>query len=569
MKPMEYFYVAAIAVGLADVLYVSVKEMRRGNWSLDYIAFLALVISLLTRELLAGTVIAFMYVGGELLEAYAARRARRSLSALLARIPKVAIVKTGDTTKEVPLAEVQEGAVIVVRHGELIPLDGFLETPTAILDLANLTGEAEPQEAHAGIFIKSGSVNAGEVLELRVSGTLATSTYAKIVDLVRAAERDQAPFVRLAEKANWPFTIASLAIAGLAYLFTADITRALAVLVIATPCPLIIAAPVAFVGGLSRAARGNIIVKRPAALEIVTRVKTIFFDKTGTLTLGTPTVAAIELLDGMRSRPQALSIAASLEFHSIHPTARAIVAAAKDHGFTPAAAEKVTEALGIGIAGTVAGKYVSIEPAPEARRRPGAISLMLSEDGEPVALFHLADTLKDDAREVLDTLVHEGYKVAILTGDSRIHAEHTLADAKVAIYADLAPDDKYKIVDEARARGEVVAMIGDGLNDAPALARADVGIVFSGTENSASIEAADIAILGHDLASVREVFAISRRSVHIARQSVYAGIGLSIVGQLFAATGFILPVIGALIQEAIDVTVITNALRSAFAPRSR
>lgn len=560
-------YQIAIGIGIVDIFVIAYRSIRAHNWSLDYIAFLAMVLALGTNENLAGAAIALMYTGGEALEVYASRRAEASLASLLARIPKVALVRgTDGTTTEVPLAEVRTGATIVVRGGELIPLDGLLVSPHAVLNLANLTGEPLPETVGEGAFVKSGSVNAGEACEITVSGTLATSTYAKIVDLVRNAERDQAPFVRLASAANLPFTLFTLGISTVAYFLTGDITRVLAVLVIATPCPLIIAAPVAFIGSLSRAASRNIIVKTPSVLESIARVTTIFFDKTGTLTLGEPELTSIEFLNTTLSEAQVLSLAAALEFHSIHPLACAVINAAKKHNFTPAPARDVVEVVGTGITGRVDGYYISLEQAPARYHREGGISLLLIKNGHEIAVLHFADVLKDNAKKLLTELTHSGFKVAILTGDRKEHAEAVFAGLSLNIYADCTPEDKYRFVEEARERGEIVAMIGDGLNDAPALAKADIGIVFSGTENSASIEAADVAILGHDVMLIHELFALSKRSVRIARESVYTGIGLSTAGMLAAASGHIIPVEGAILQEGIDVAVIANALRAAFIP---
>ncbi len=564
----ELFYLIAIGVGVIQVLIIAIQEIRAGTNSLDYIAFLAMVLAALTNEYLAGAVIALMYTGGEALEAYASHRAEASLAALLARIPKTAIVKeVGGATKEIPLADVPTGATIIVRGGELIPLDGLLASSIAMLNLANLTGEPLPETVNKGAVIKSGSVNAGEAFDLVVSGTLATSTYAKIVDLVKNAQKDQSPFVRLTTAANLPFTVLTLLISGGTYLLTGDIVRVLAVLVIATPCPLIIAAPVAFIGGLSRAAGRNIIVKTPAALEAIAGITTVFFDKTGTLTLGEPQLTGVTLIDANTSEAQALSLAAALEFHSIHPLARAIVAAAKEHHFTPVPAKDVKEVLGTGITGVVDGRPVSVGQAPEEHHHEGGISLLLTEDGRPRAVFHFSDVLKDNAKELIVGLANSGLRVAVLTGDRKEHAEAIFDGLAIDLYADCTPEEKYRIVEEAKKRGERVAMIGDGLNDAPALAKADIGIVFSGTENSASIEAADVAILGHDVMYIRELFALSKRSVRIARESVYTGIGLSGVGMFAAAFGFIVPVEGALLQEGIDVAVILNALRAAFRPR--
>lgn len=562
-------YLAATIVGIAYICVVAYRDIRDGNWSLDYIAFIAMALALGTHEYLAGAVIALMYTGGEALEAYASHRAEASLASLLARIPKTALVRNAHgETEEVPLASVATGTTIIVRGGELVPLDGLLVSSCAVVNLANLTGEPLPETVTEGAVVKSGSVNVGEAFELIVSGTLATSTYAKIVDLVKNAQRDQAPFVRLSAAANLPFTFLTFVISGGAYLLTGDLTRVLAVLVIATPCPLIIAAPVAFIGGLSRAAGRNIIVKTPAILESISHVTTIFFDKTGTLTLGEPQLVDITRIDINMSEEQVLSLAAALEFHSIHPLARAVIAAAKSHNFSPAPAHDVVEVIGKGISGAVDGHYVSLEQAPATHRKEGGISLILSEDGNALAVLHFNDVLKDNAKMLIIGLSNAGFKVAVLTGDRKEHAETVFDGLSLKICADCTPEDKYRLVDEARGRGEVVAMIGDGLNDAPALAKADVGIVFSGTENSASIEAAGVAILGHDVARIHELFALSKRSVRIASQSVYAGIGLSTVGMTFAAFGFIVPVEGALIQEGIDVAVILNALRAAFAPRA-
>lgn len=558
-------YLVAIGLGILELLAVAADDLSKGSFALDYIAFLAMALAAATGSYLAGAVIALMYTGGEALEVYASRRAEASLASLLSRIPKTALVKRGGTTEEVPLARVTAGMTIVVRTNELVPLDGTLLSDRAVLNLANLTGEPLPETVTRGIFVKSGSVNAGEALELEVSGTLATSTYAKIVDLVKDASAHQAPFVRLAGRANLPFTFVTLFIATAAYLGSGgDLIRLLAVLVIATPCPLIIAAPVAFIGGLSKAAGRNIIVKTPAALEAVARVTTVYFDKTGTLTLGEPQLVGIDVLDPQLSETEALTLAAAIEFHSIHPTARAVSAAARARGVPLKTATDVTEVMGSGVSGVVEKRYLSVTQAPEARHKEGGISLLLSGDGTELAVFHMADVLKDNAKELINGLKKEGLKVAILTGDRKEHAEAVFAGLAIDICADCSAEEKYRIVEEAKKRGETVAMVGDGLNDAPALAKADVGIVFSGTENSASIEAADVAILGRDVTLITELFAFSKRSVEIAGQSVYAGIGLSTVGMLAAAFGLIAPVEGALLQEAVDVTVILNALRAAF-----
>lgn len=568
LTPFTLLPLMAIGIGMTALGTVAVRQIHEGSWSLDYIAFIAMVLATLTHEYLAGVVIALMYTSGEALETYASHRAEASLASLLARIPKTALVKTRTgALEEKPLATIPMGTTIVIRGGELVPLDGLLASPKAILNLANLTGEPLPEETMRGAVVKSGSVNAGEAFDLTVSGTLATSTYAKIVSLVQNAQLDQAPLVRLAERANIPFTLLTLGISGCAYFVTHDILRVLAVLVIATPCPLIIAAPVAFIGGLSRAARKNIIVKTPVVLETIARVTTLFFDKTGTLTLGEPRLTDIVMIDPSMGDFRALTLAASLEFHSIHPLAKAVITAAKARGVSATPAQNAKETVGTGIEGSVDGHHVSLAQAPEAHHRPGTISLVLKQDAKPVATFHFADVLKDHAKKLLVELSHQGFALAVLTGDRLENAQAVFAGLPITIHAGCTPEEKYRIVDRARSGGAVVGMIGDGLNDAPALARADVGIVFSGTENSASIEAADVAILSHNVALIHELFLLSKRSVRIARQSIGAGIGLSTLGMLFAAAGSIAPVQGALLQEGIDTAVIVNALRAAFSKR--
>lgn len=565
---LPLLYLVAIAVGIGVILVHSYHEVRDGNFSLDYIAFLALIVSAATGEYLAGAVVAFMFTGGEALEAYASARASQSLEALLARIPKRALVKMErGATREIPLASVPEGATIIVRHGELVPLDGQLLSASAILNTANLTGEALPETIQKGAFVKSGSVNEGEAIELSVSGTLKTSTYHRIVSLVADAKRDQAPLVRIADRANIPFTIITLVLATGTLLFTHDMSRALAVLVIATPCPLIIAAPIAFIGGLSRAARANIIVKHPAALEALARSSKLFFDKTGTLTLGTPRLARIALSAPDATEADALAYAAAVEFHSIHPLARAIAAAAEERQVPVRVAVNVIEHIGKGIHGTVDGVSVSLAQAVQPHTADDGIALALTVAGTHYATLFFADELKTDARALLGMLSTQGFETAVFTGDTRARAEHVFGKLPLTIYADCTPEEKYALVERARRDGTKVAVVGDGLNDAPALARADVGIVFSGTENSAAVEAASIVVLGSNLRHISTLLRIARRSFTLAKQSIVVGIGLSVFGMVLAAAGFITPIAGAVIQEVIDVVVILNALRSAGSAR--
>lgn len=555
-------WVVAIAGGIVIILLDAVAKIRQHNFSLDYIAFLALLVSLATHNWGAGAIVALMFSGGKALETYAAERAERSLRALVESIPKEATVKEKDgTVHEMPLTKILHGMVIVVKHMELVPLDGTLLSPTAVLNEANLTGEPLPSSRTTGSFIKSGCINEGEAFELSVVGTLSTSAYMRIVTLVQEAKRRPAKLVRFAERANFPFTAITLVIAGIAYAVSDDITRALAVLVIATPCPLIIAAPVAFIGGMSHAARHRIIVKSPAALETIARARTILFDKTGTLTLGTPRLIETILTDPGIDASRALSLASAIEFHSLHPLARALGAARELQRLPLLPAQDVEEKIGQGIEGTVDGLRLSIKAAPSDDR--GGIMLSLADATHELARFRFEDVLKEDTASLLAWLAKHGFHVEVLTGDTQENAERTLGRFNIPIRARATPQNKSDAVDLARMQGPVI-MVGDGLNDAPALAHADVGIVFSGTENSAAIDAAHVAILGRDVGLIRELIEDARRTTQIAEESTWGGIVLSVVGMVFAAAGDLRPVAGAIVQEGIDVAVIMNALRAAL-----
>ncbi len=557
-----YLWAAGTLIGLSKIVWDSFHKIRGGHYSLDYIAFLAMVVSLFAEQYLAGAVVALMITGGESLDEYASARAESTLRMLVERIPKSCTVRKADgSTMQRPIQDVREGEIIIVRPNELIPLDGTLRSAEALLDEANLTGEALPVSLVRGTFIKSGNVNVGETIEISVEGGFENSTYMRIVHLVDEAKKHQAPVVRLAERVNFPFTAVALLLAGGAFALTGEISRALAVLVIATPCPLIIAAPVAFIGGLSRAARKNIIVKRPATLEELSRVRTIFFDKTGTLTLGEPHLSGIEVRDTTRTEMDILSIVAAIEFHSIHPLARATLVARAARNTPILEAKNVVETIGKGIAGDVANSRFTIQKSIEPTTE--GIVLSLFENNREIARLRFEDKIKENVAVLFHSLHADGVEMEILTGDRHENAHRVLGHSGIPIRADQTPETKFAAIDEMKKRGITVAMVGDGLNDAPALAEAQVGIVFSGTENSAAIEAADAVILGRDVMLIVELFDTAKRAMRIASQSIWGGVALSVTGMAFAALGFVPPVWGALIQEVIDVVVILNSLRAA------
>lgn len=555
---LKWLWLAAIVIGIAKIVWDSFHKIREGELSLDYIAFLAMVVSIFADQYLAGAVVALMITGGESLDAYASARAESALRALVERIPKSCTVRMQDgTVAEKPIRDVREGDVIIVKPNELIPLDGTLRSLEALLNEANLTGEALPVTLARGSFLKSGSINEGGTIEISVVGSFENSTYMRIVNLVQEAKKHQSKVVRLAERVNFPFTAIAVLLAVGAYYFSGELARALAVLVIATPCPLIIAAPVAFIGGLSRAARHNVIIKRPAMLEELARANVIFFDKTGTLTLGEPQLVKVESLKHL-SELEIFSVAAAVEFHSIHPLARAISTASAAHKAPMLESTNVVETIGEGIEGDVGGKRYRVNKSPDIHE---GLVLSLFENGVEVGRFHFEDVMKENVHELFEALAHRGIKMIILTGDRKENAERLFGKFGVPILAQRSPEEKYAAIDEAKKHGTVV-MVGDGLNDAPALAHANVGIVFSGTENSAAIEAAGAVIFDRDIMRVVELVDTSRHAVRVAAQSIWGGVGLSSLGMLFAAFGYIPPVTGALIQEVIDVAVILNSLRA-------
>ncbi|MEI6345909.1 MAG: heavy metal translocating P-type ATPase [bacterium] len=566
---VPYVFLLAVCIGLFKIVTKSYEEIREGRYSLDYVAFLAMVVSIVSHEYLAGGVIALMYTGGEALEAFANGRAYAALKSLGDTIPKYCLVATGPAGDggydSVAIQEVEDGDRVLIKRGEIVPLDGtVVSTGGAVLSMANLTGESDPVSLKKGTFVKSGAVNAGESFDLDVVGDFSSSTYHKIAQLVEEAKANPAPLVRMSSRANAYFTFATFLFAGIAYVVSDEITRALAVLVIATPCPLIIAAPAAFIGGMSRLARSGIILRKSAAFEGLQKAKKIFFDKTGTLTMGEPSLRQVHLLHHqLKDEAEALAIAAAIEIHSLHPLAQALVVEARRRGVEYTPALNVAEKIGEGISGEISGQVFSLKRASAIDDEDtSGIILALSANGVELAHFIFADELKAGVGTLFSNLSARGAEIEIITGDSKANAEAVFAGFGVTVRANVSPEDKYRLVEAAHKQGQGVVMIGDGLNDAPALARADVGVVFSGSENGASIEVSDVVILDHRIEKLDELFAAAEKTVRVARQSIYGGIALSVIGMAFAAFGYIPPVTGAFIQEGIDIIVILNALRT-------
>ncbi len=566
------------AVGIVPLLHSVVIDLLHRETGVDLIALLAMAGALALGEYLAGAVIALMLSSGRSLEAFAEGRAHRELSALLERAPHVVHRYVDDTLESVPIEEVRPGDLLLVKQGEVVPVDGILVSETCVLDESALTGESRPAVREAGDPLRSGAVNAGASLTLRATASAADSTYAGIVRLVEEAERQKAPFVRLADRYALAFLPVTLAIAGGAWLLTGDPVRALAVLVVATPCPLILAAPIAIVAGISRAAKRGVIVKGGGALETIARGAVLLFDKTGTLTAGIPEVADVEVF-GDAGPDEVLRLAASLDQVSPHVLASAIVRAARVRELALSFPSDVHEEPGSGIEGKVDGRVVSLgttawvtrgsslpDRARDVRRRSamdGSSCVFVAVDGQVAGALILDDPIRPDSTRVIRTLRRAGIKrVVMVTGDHPDVAESVGISIGVdRILSERDPADK---VDAVKAEGEggVTIMVGDGVNDAPALAAADVGVAMGARGATASSEAADVVLVVDRLDRLAEAMRIARRSRGIAIQSVLVGMGLSFAGMFLGAFGFLSPVEGAVLQEVIDVLVILNALRA-------
>lgn len=569
----EAVWAAAAVAAVAPTGVSAARTLARGRIGVDIIAFVAIVAALALGEYLTAAIVGLMLSGGVALERGAARRARADLAQLVARMPVSAWRRVGDRVEEVPVDVVVPGDAIVVRAGEIVPVDGELADDEAILDEAALTGEPLPVIHARGDALRSGTTNAGQVFDLRASRRADDSAYAAVVRVVREAEGGRAPFVRLADRWAAVLLPLTLVVAGGAWLASGDSTRALAVLVVATPCPLILAAPIALVCGVSRAARHGIIAKGSGPIEQMGRARTILMDKTGTLTLGAPSVGAIDQLDSV-DPTEMLRLVASVEQFSTNVVARSVVSVARSRGLALSAATDVCEGAGMGIEGVVDGRRVTAgSPRWLAMRGytqplPGADGgrVLVGIDHHLAGVLTLDDPVRDDAQAAIVRLRALGVDtIAILTGDSAATAERIGGVLGIdRVYADLTPQAKAEIVRAVGQRpgSRPVVMVGDGINDAPALAVADVGIAMASGGATVSSETADIVITSNTFDRVVDAVEIGRRSLGIARQSVAVGMGLSVVAMGVAAFGYLPPIAGALLQEAIDVTVILNALRA-------
>ncbi len=554
------------------IVWDIIQSIRYGKYGVDILALTAVVASVLLRQYWAGIIIVIMFLGGRALEDYAQRRAKAELTDLLKRAPKKARLLKGGKTVDILASAVKVRDKLLIKPGELIPVDAVIVDGEASIDESSLTGESLPVEKKAGDELLSGSVNLDGVLTVKALRVAADSQYEQIIKLVRNATSHQSPFVRLADRYSIPFTITAYVIAVSVWIVSGDPMRFLEVIVVATPCPLLLAAPIALVSGMSRAARHGIIVKSGSALEKLAETHTMAFDKTGTLTMGKPVVGGIKTFNDF-SKDEVLALAASVEQNSNHTLARTMVAAAAGRELKLIKVKDVREQAGSGVSGTVkhrrvlvgnatllAGAGVSL-PA-RVSRAAAATTALIAIDGKLAGAIHFSDEPRPESKATLRRLKELGIRhILMITGDNKASAQIIAKKVGITeVQADCLPADKLHAVEDIKHRP--VAFVGDGVNDAPVLTTADVGIALGAKGSAAASESADVVIMLDDLGHVATAVDIAKRTFFIAKQSIFVGIFISLGLMLVFATGRFSPVSGALIQELVDVIVIVNALRA-------
>ena len=575
--------VATIPV-IAGLAISIVRDLAAGRVGVDAIALISMSAAIALDQPLAGAVVALMYSGGNVLEEIAVARAEGSLRALVDRAPRLAHRRVAERVEDTPVERVEVGDQLIVKAGEVVPVDGNVMSPSATIDESALTGEPIPVAKAKGGRVFSGTLNAGATFEINASALAGDSAYAGIVKLVTAAQTAKAPFTRLADRYALFFLPFTCAVAFAAWLMSGDIIRSLAVFVAATPCPLILAAPVAFIAGVARSARRGILVKGGGPLEALARAHTVLFDKTGTLTVGGARLLSIEPASG-EDPDEVLQLGASLEQASHHVLASAVVQAAMERGLDLKMPNGVKEDMGAGLRGVVGGRQVGAgsldmifagRQIPEWARRAArraewrsALTVFVTIDGRPAGALLLADEIRADTPRAIRSLRDAGVsRIMMVTGDRAPAAQAIGAALDLdSVLSDCVPADKVEAVRIEKQLHPTI-MVGDGINDAPALASADVGVAMGARGASASSEAADVVILTDRVDRVGEAILIAKRARLIAVQSIVAGMGLSTLAMLAATLGWLTPVPAAIVQEIIDVAVILNALRALSPPHA-
>ena len=556
------------AIVALTMLVGMVKTLRSGKYGVDLLAILAVVATLAVSEYWAAMGILVMLTGGDALEDYAAKKANTELKALLDNSPRFAHVVTPDSSKDVPVNDVPVSAKIIVKPGELVPIDGLIIKGTGEFDESSLTGEARPIAKTVGDTVMSGSINGDEAITLTVTKLAKDSQYQQLVKLVQEAEQTPAHFVRLADRYAVPFTVVAILISLLAWWLSKDPRRFAEVLVVASPCPLILAAPVAMVSGMSRASRNGIVVKTGSVLEKLAGARTGAFDKTGTITNGHLTVAQI-LPAGTITKERLLHLAASAEQDSSHILARSLLAYASQHNISLAAVSGLTEETGKGITAMIedhqvkGGKRQFVAPQNQ-QAALDTTAIYVSVDGNYYGAIAFTDHVRPEAAQTMAKLKAAGVtNLIMLTGDQRAIAQQVAKAVGIStVKADLLPQDKIAALQSIPQSEHPVFMVGDGVNDAPSLATADVGIAMGAHGSTAASETADVVILKDDLAKVAKAVTISQDTLRIAKQAVLIGIAICTVLMLIASTGVIPAFVGAMLQEVIDTVSILWALKA-------
>ncbi|MFF1879951.1 heavy metal translocating P-type ATPase [Pseudarthrobacter sp. NPDC058196] len=553
-----------------------VRALREGRWGIDLLALMAIASTVAVGEYVAALVVILMLTGGEALENFAQGRAARELRSLLDRAPRFAHREgPGAVLADTPIGEVVPGDVLMVRPSELVPVDGTLLSETASLDESSLTGESLPVEHSRGQVLLSGSVNGVAAIRMRASATAADSQYSRIIALVEEASNSRAPVVRLADRYAVPFTLLALAMAATAWLLSGEAVRFAQVLVVATPCPLLIAAPVAFLAGTSQAAHKGIIIKNTRTLEQLAKAQTAVFDKTGTLTSGRPVLDEIRVAPGKGAAlgsQRILQLAASAEQYSSHVLAGSVIEAARSANLVLLPVHQAAETATHGVEAVCGGRRVVVGKAGlvssvstgfrETPVHSGQLAIHVAVDGEYAGALVMQDPLRRNAVDTLAQLNSMGVRnTMLLTGDAQATAAHIAEEAGIGrVQAECLPEDKVNTV--AAIRERPVIMVGDGVNDAPVLAAAEVGIAMGAKGATAASESADVVVMLDDLSKVAQAVAIGKRTVAVALVSIWTGIGLSLVLMAIAMTGYIPAVAGALLQELVDLATILNGLRA-------
>jgi len=569
---------ATLVVGGLPLLYDLLRKLLKREFGSDLLGGISIITSVVLGEYLAGSIIVLMLAGGEALESYALRSASSVLAALAKRMPSGAHRKRESAIVDVALTDVAIGDTLVVYPHDICPVDGVVIEGHGVMDESYLTGEPFQISKTSGSTVLSGAINGESALTIRTTSCAADSRYAKIMEVMRESEAKRPNLRRLGDRLGAIYTPVALTVAVLAWAISGEAVRFLAVLVIATPCPLLLAIPIAIIGSISLCARRAIIVKSPVVLEQIAECRTAIFDKTGTLTYGAPKLTE-QLIAAGFAQKEVLTLVASLERYSKHPLARAILAAAKEAGIQLPEATEVGEQPGRGLRGTVSNHQLQItsrnkliaQKAAGADQLPpvaGGLECVVAIDGRYAAALRFRDAPRAQSRSFVRHLgpKHHFARVMLMSGDRESEVRYLAEQVGITeIHAQKSPEEKLAIVRQETAAAKTL-YVGDGINDAPAMMAATVGMAI-GQNSDVTAEAAGVVVMDNYLEKVDEFMHISRRMRIIALQSAVGGMALSVIGMVFAVTGHLSPVSGAIAQEVIDILAVLNALRAAFPPK--